>query len=83
MNSRMKKLTYALAPIFGAGVALTVATTPVYAQQAQKIEKIEVTGSNIRRTDIAGALPLQTISRVEIERSGSLPPPLEIRRMIR
>src|SRR5438132_577473 len=52
------------------GIAL-----PALAQESpevSRIQDIEVTGSNIRRTDIVGALPVQTISRVEIERSGAL-----------
>ncbi len=71
MNSRMKQLTYALAPIFGAGVALTVATTPVYAQQAQKIEKIEVTGSNIKRVEGEGPSAIVVLTREDIDKSGA------------
>ena len=36
--------------------------------------RIEVTGSNIPRTDVETALPLQTITRDEIERSGATTP---------
>jgi len=32
--------------------------------------RIEVTGSNIKRTDTDGLLPLQIITRTEIERAG-------------
>src|SRR5690348_7378730 len=71
MNSRMKKLTYALAPILGAGVALTVATTPVYAQQAQKIEKIEVTGSNIKRVEGEGPSAIVVLTKEDIDKSGA------------
>src|SRR4029079_10270511 len=71
MNSRMKKLTYALAPILGAGVALTVATTPVYAQQAQKIEKIEVTCSNIKRVEGDGPSAIVVLTKEDIDKSGA------------
>src|SRR3954453_13163514 len=71
MNSRMKQLTYALAPIFGASVALTVATTPVYAQQAQKIEKIEVTGSNIKRVEGEGPSAIVVLTKEDIDKSGA------------
>jgi iron complex outermembrane receptor protein len=71
MNPRMKKLSYALAHILGAGVAMTVASTPAFAQQAQKIEKIEVTGSNIKRIEGESALPVTVISRDEINKSGA------------
>ena len=71
MNSRMKTLTRAVAQALSAGVAMTVVATPVLAQQAQKIEKIEVTGSNIKRIEGESALPVTVISREEISRSGA------------
>jgi iron complex outermembrane recepter protein len=71
MNSRLKKLSFALAPILGAGVALTVATTPVHAQQAQKIEKIEVTGSNIKRVEGEGPSAIVVLTREDIDKSGA------------
>lgn len=43
------------------------------AQQApvpQKVEKIDVTGSNIKRVDAEGPAPVQIITRQDIERSG-------------
>jgi iron complex outermembrane receptor protein len=68
----MKKLSLALANILGVGVAMTVATSPALAQQtAQKIEKIEVTGSNIKRVEGESALPVTVISREEIDRTGA------------
>jgi iron complex outermembrane recepter protein len=70
MNPRMKTLSFALAQVLGAGVAMTVASTAVYAQQAQKIEKIEVTGSNIKRIEGESALPVTVISRDDIQKSG-------------
>ena len=58
-----------------AGLLLGVAL-PAYGQQDAaeivKIDKIEVTGSNIRRTDIETALPLQVITREDIDRSGAI-----------
>lgn len=56
-----------------AAVAAAVAHTalPAAAQSAQKVEKIEVTGSNIKRVDAEGPAPVQVITREEIERSGS------------
>lgn len=55
-------------------VALALATGPVAAQtsssppppQPQKVEKVEVTGSSIKRVADEGALPLQIITREEI-----------------
>ena len=54
-------------------VALALATGPVAAQtppstppQAQKVEKVQVTGSSIKRVADEGALPLQVITREEL-----------------
>ena len=70
MNSKLKTLARAVAQAVSAGVAVTVVATPVLAQQAQKIEKIEVTGSNIKRIEGESALPVTIISRDEIQKSG-------------
>jgi len=51
------------------------AAAPAWAQTAApdtKLEKIEVTGTNIRRTDTETALPVQVITRQEIERGGMI-----------
>ena len=54
----------AVASVFASsGVALAQAP-------AQKIDKIEVTGSNIKRIEGEGALPVTVITRDEISRSG-------------
>src|ERR1700675_734885 len=66
----MKKLTLALVEGMGCGVAGSLAAGPVLAQQAQKIEKIEVTGSNIKRIEGESALPVTVISRDDIQKSG-------------
>jgi iron complex outermembrane recepter protein len=71
MNPRMKKLSVALLQALGAGVAVSVVATASHAQQAQKIDKIEVTGSNIKRIEGESALPVTVISRDEITRSGA------------
>lgn len=64
-----KQLAVAIAATF-------VATGFAYAQTAQtqtpqKVEKVEVTGSSIKRIDAETAAPIQIISRADIERSGS------------
>src|SRR5690606_30138324 len=38
--------------------------------QAQQVERIEVTGSRIKRNDLEGASPIQSIGRAEIDKSG-------------
>ena len=71
-NSKLAK-SVKLACAFGA--ASTIAFTgAVNAQEtdeaADAVEKIEVTGSRIRRTDIEGANPVTVMSRVDIEKFG-------------
>ena len=44
---KRKKLPSALIAALGAGVAISVVATGASAQQAQRVEKIEVTGTNI------------------------------------
>jgi len=58
------RLTSALAATFG----LFLSAGPAAAQQ--QLERVEITGSNIRRTDAETASPVQVIARDEIERSG-------------
>src|ERR1700681_4577181 len=71
MNPRMKKLSLALMQVLGLGVAATVVSTPASAQQtAQTKERIEVTGSNIKRVEGETALPVTVIGREELENSG-------------
>jgi iron complex outermembrane recepter protein len=56
------------------GCALTVVAQLVSAQDAAEprgVIRIEVTGTNIPRTEGEAALPLQIITREDIERSGS------------
>jgi iron complex outermembrane receptor protein len=56
----------ALGGVLGSGVA------PVFAQaQPAQLERVEITGSAIRRIQAEGAQPVQVIRRDEIERSGA------------
>ena len=70
--SKMKSLPLAvLSAISVSAMFATVASaqTPAPATP-QKIEKIEVTGSNIKRVDAETASPIQIITAEEIRRSG-------------
>ena len=58
-----KQLAVAIAASF-------VASGFVYAQTPQKVEKVEITGSNIKRTDVETVAPVDVITREQIERSG-------------
>jgi iron complex outermembrane receptor protein len=54
--------------LLGQAVALALVASPVWAQAPR--ERVEVTGSNIKRILTEGALPLQVISREQIDRAG-------------
>ncbi len=65
---KKRQLCTALAAAMGASLTLSL---PVAAQQsAQTKERIEVTGSNIKRTDTETVAPVEIITREQIERSG-------------
>ena len=67
MNFQRKKVATALAYVLGASGAVTLLAGPA---QAADI-KVEVTGSNIKRIEGEGALPVQVIRREEIDQSGA------------
>ena len=60
---------------FAAALLVTLAVTPAVSWAQAEVpavrgERIEVTGSNIRRLEGEGALPIQTISRADLDRDG-------------
>jgi len=67
MKFQRKKVATALAYVLGASGAVTLLAGPA---QAADI-KVEVTGSNIKRIEGEGALPVQVIGREEIAKSGA------------
>ncbi|HEY8050227.1 MAG TPA: TonB-dependent receptor [Ramlibacter sp.] len=72
MNS-MKNLRRAAASRAVLGVvcaSAAIATAPRAAAQSSSLERVEITGSSIRRVDAETALPVQVITRDEIQRSG-------------
>ncbi|MFL6592040.1 MAG: TonB-dependent receptor plug domain-containing protein, partial [Luteimonas sp.] len=80
-NQLRDAITFALAvgatAVAGTGIAFAQdATTPAPAapaeQQAQNLDRIEVTGSRIRRVDAENASPVVTIDRAAIEKTGKL-----------
>lgn len=64
---KIKKLAYCVSIAVSASVATTA-----FAQSSepQKVEKVEITGSSIKRVQQEGALPIQIISRQQLDRSG-------------
>ncbi len=70
-NSLYRAIKYALPIALGSSLAMTAA--PVHAQdddEAAELDRIQVTGSRITRTDVEGALPVTVIDREAIEMSG-------------
>ncbi|MBV8667317.1 MAG: TonB-dependent receptor [Burkholderiaceae bacterium] len=62
---KLKIIAQSLALIFMSGAAFADDTPP-----PDKMQKIEITGSAIKRSDVEGALPVQTITHQDIERAG-------------
>ena len=70
MRFETNKTRAAVAQALGAGIAGVLLSMPTIAQQAPR-EKIEVTGSNIKRVDVEGPSPIIVMSRDDIERTGA------------
>ena len=70
-NSKIAKAVR-LAMIFGAGAATAISAPAFSAEEesAEDVERIEVTGSRIKRADIEGANPVQVISRQDMMNTG-------------
>src|SRR6185436_2968873 len=72
MTNNSGKVRLAVAQALGAGIAFAVAAGPAAAQQqAAAKERIEVTGSNIKRIEGETALPVTVITRKEFENMGA------------
>ncbi|PHV12576.1 TonB-dependent receptor domain-containing protein [Chitinimonas sp. BJB300] len=63
---RIKQLAYAIGMIGVGSIGFASA-----ADEVQKAEKIEITGSSIKRIVKEGALPVQTLKREDITRTGA------------
>ena len=68
MEFTRNKVATALACLAGVGSAVTL--SGAYAQTTAPDIRVEVTGSNIKRIEGEGALPVQVITRQEIEQVG-------------
>ncbi|WP_374436350.1 TonB-dependent receptor [Inhella sp.] len=66
-----KKTKVCASVLLAVGGGVLATSMPAFAQEAQKLERIEVTGSRIKRADAEGALPVTVITRAELEASGS------------
>ncbi|MDD4863303.1 MAG: TonB-dependent receptor [Alishewanella agri] len=74
-NNKLSKAVR-LAIAFGAVSAFAGSAVAQQAQQedeeSAKVERIEVTGSRLKRTDMEGALPVTVIDRTELNASGDI-----------
>ncbi|HEY9107346.1 MAG TPA: TonB-dependent receptor [Roseateles sp.] len=52
------------------GAILALAATHAMAQESQKLERIQITGSSIKRVESETALPVTVVTREQIEKSG-------------
>ena len=69
-NSKVAKAVR-IAMMFGAGAAATISTQAFSAEDgAESVERIEVTGSRIKRTDLEASVPVAVIDRAAIDFSG-------------
>ncbi|KZN59535.1 hypothetical protein N473_25720 [Pseudoalteromonas luteoviolacea CPMOR-1] len=69
LNTKVTKAVR-IALAFGAASSAAFATNAVAAEGAEKVERIEVTGSRIKRVDMEGASPVEVISTAEFESQG-------------
>ncbi|MBL8510553.1 MAG: TonB-dependent receptor [Betaproteobacteria bacterium] len=73
MKMKMKQLPLSVVQTLGLSVALGI-VLPAYAQApvapTQKVDRIEVTGSNIKRIDGEAAVPVVIVSKEDIAKTG-------------
>src|SRR5882762_5342071 len=69
MKNNDTRRASALSVAFGAAWVTVLIAPPAFAQQ--NIERVEITGSSIKRIDAETALPVQVVSRQEIEATGA------------
>ncbi|MDK1287294.1 TonB-dependent receptor plug domain-containing protein [Pseudoalteromonas umbrosa] len=69
LNTKVTKAVR-IALAFGAASSAAFATNAVAAEGAEKVERIEVTGSRIKRVDMEGASPVEVITTAEFESQG-------------
>src|SRR5467141_2575058 len=69
MKNNDTRRASALSVAFGAAWVTVLIAPPAFAQQ--NIERVEITGSSIKRIDAETALPVQIVSRQDIEATGA------------
>jgi len=71
MSYKLKPVVRSLAVAFGGVASAALVAMPAYGQQPQQMERVEITGSNIKRTDLETVNPVIVVDRAAIERSGA------------
>lgn len=72
LNNKVSKAVR-LAIVFGAVSSAAFSASSFAAEEndgVEKVERIQVTGSRIRRTDLEGSIPVTVIERAAIDMSG-------------
>ncbi|MGO4469162.1 TonB-dependent receptor, partial [Pseudoduganella sp. RAF53_2] len=60
--------------IFSSGMAVTtglIAQSAMAQDAKPEIQRVEITGSAVKRIAVEGALPVQTLSKLQIEQTGA------------
>ncbi|HEV7814858.1 MAG TPA: Plug domain-containing protein, partial [Janthinobacterium sp.] len=74
MSLKVKTLPLAVAQIIAGGAFSVMVIAPAMAQQvdsdAQPVQRVEITGSNIRRADAETPSPVQVITADDMKKSG-------------
>ena len=68
MRTRIRRTIVVASAVFAATLLLPAAPRFAFAQQ---VERVEITGSSIRRTEAETAVPVQVITREEVEKTGA------------
>ncbi|WKE64454.1 TonB-dependent receptor [Gallaecimonas kandeliae] len=72
---RKNRIAKAVSGIFFVGLSSTIATSAAYAADEEdkgNVERIEVTGSRIKRTDLETPVPVTVITRQDIKQTGAI-----------
>jgi iron complex outermembrane receptor protein len=71
-NTKTNVLSMSVSLALASGLAATSGVAFAQQDGAAELDRIEVTGSRIKRTDVEGALPVTVIDRQQIELSGEI-----------
>ena len=68
---KKKQITVVVGSAIASMALFAASSGAVFAEDETKIERVEITGSSISRIAAEGALPVQTYSHDDIQRSGA------------